>query len=113
VSVASPARFERPRVRSWVVAAVGVAVPPLLLALAFAAHALRLEGAAGMLFVAGILCAGPGAIATLMAFAYGFAALLRLDAPRPMWRFVEPWALMVPFAAMMALLGAAGSARLY
>jgi hypothetical protein len=104
-------RLDEPRFRSWVQAGLALALPVVgLVVFQFVEpdwdvdlHLLYL--AAAFPFLAGFAFSG-------LALLSSFAGLLALDAPRPAWRYVEPWLLGLPFLLLAALIVMVGVAQL-
>ena len=81
-------------------AGAGLALPVVGCALALLASVAGLPRLAGQLLLLVLLGFVVGAALSLAAVASGLAALLRMESPRPAWRYLEPWMLPLPFATL-------------
>ena len=105
-------RLDEPRFRSWVQAGLAVAVPGAVLG------GLMLAGADehgeihlaifGFMFALLAGCAFSG-----LALLSSLTGLLAVRAPRPAWRYLEPWLLGLPFVALVLLIVSGGAVQFF
>jgi len=105
-------RLDEPRFRSWVQAGLALVVPGLVLGGLMLVER-HVNADIHLVFVGLGLSLLIGIAFSGLALLSSLAGLLALDAPRPAWRYVEPWLLGLPFVALALIIVAGGAAQLY
>ena len=105
-------RLDEPRFRSWVQAGLALVVPGVGLAGVLLVEP-RWDADLNLYFMGLAIPFLAGFAFSGLALLSSLAGLLALDAPRPAWRYVEPWLFGLPFLLLAVLIVVVGLAKLF